>query len=337
MLVGAAVRASLGPTPVPGLPRTFAASAPLLWCLACGGQVERVGNFSTPAVLASADEVLNLLTRSEWGELPRTGWLQFEIVNGSGQIDGTFEFRDPLSPFDVCTRRRIENCVISECVWIAEDYADGGSMAGDAELPTLERLRLVSNVNGSAEFDVYDPFVASSTAESAAFLEGGVVPPGGAWWGSIQGFEREATISVWELDVWGGSLDGLTLSGLTLPAPPAVSVPEGVTDAYAEVEVSIPAGKDYQLSWQPSPGAEFFRVYSERYDLDSVHCFFDAELGRGSIPGEVTASFGLLELSMANLQVREFGNNLPLGKQALVVLSAAVVVEQGSGKAVRLT
>jgi len=149
---------------------------------------------------------------------------------------------------------------------------------------------------------------------------------------------RGPSTSVWQVDVWGGSLDGLRLGGFTLPESPMVAMPErdGVMHTYTHVEVSIQASEDYHVSWPPSSDATFFRASSEGGAGDRVQCFFDSDLGEGTLPAEVTSSFGPFELGAANLQVRAFGEHLPRGRQALVVLSAAALIEESSGKPVRL-
>jgi len=121
------------------------ALALVILCPACGGIVAPAADLpAADEVLVDADQVIDLLMRSEWGEpaVPRTGWLQFALINGVGEIDAMFEFLDPLMPFEDCDLRRVENCVVSECFWVAAEYADGGSMDGGANLATVEWLRL---------------------------------------------------------------------------------------------------------------------------------------------------------------------------------------------------
>gem|GEM_PF-6211856 len=291
--------------------------------------------------LTSADEVLDVLAAFDWGQASTSysAWFEFERLNRAGETFGVFDFLDPLTPFEDCTLRRVGNCVFSDCSWLAEqeEYSHGGSMEGDAELPKLEQFTLSSTLGDKIEFDVYAPQTFSSAAMSAAAQSGGDLPPGGSWWGTFEGSMAEASTSVWQLEARGGSLDGLSLSGFTLPSSPTVT-PEGsaVTVKESRVEISITEGADYQLTWQPPPDADFFHVYSDVGHLDTVQCFFDSALGEGTLPAELTQGFGPIELGVANLQARAFGEHLPRGRQTLLVLSAAGLIDDASGKPVVL-
>ena len=288
----------------------------------------------------SADDALDMLMSSGWGRpsVPRTGWFEFQRANGLGDVKGVFGFRDPLIPFEDCKLRQIESCVVSECVWIADEYGYGGSNDGNAKLAKLERFTLSSASGDRIEFDVNNPTTSSSARVSERGLEGGFPPPGGSWWGMFKGSVDDAFASVWDLTVEGGSLDGLSLSNFTLPKSSTLALPEGrgVNLAEDSVEVFISKGEDYQFFWSPSSDAEFFQVESLNGSLNTVQCFFDNEFGEGTLPAEVTRSFGLFALGEANIQVREFGEHLPRGKQALVVVSRANLTEVGSGKPIRL-
>lgn len=321
---------------------TAAVLGALVHCLACGGKVAPSNNDHRipDQVLGSAEDVLNMLTQSTWGQppIPRTGWFEFERIDGTGQVEGSFDFRDFLMPFEDCRIRRIGDCVVTECTWTAQEYSYRGSMDGGAELAKLERFTLSSNHGDKILFDVNDPTTSSSARVSEVSLETNELLPGGSWWGLFDGVIDDTSTSVWDLDVDGGSLDGLSQGGFVLPTSPTLAMPEGadVNSADDVVEIFVVEGEDYQLSWQRQSDAEFFQICSLGNYLSTVRCVFDGESEGGILPADATRLSRSFALGAANLQVRNFGENLPRGKQVLVVVSGAALVDEDSGKPVRL-